>query len=174
MKKNFLSNWKSGLTVSIVSIPLSLALAITSGATPTQGIITAFWAGLLGALFASNNYNIIGPTGALAGVLLSFALSHGFGVLPFIAIFAGIFIFVAYLFKWDRYIIFIPQSVIHGFTLGVAFIIAFGQLSSVFGIYLKEKSESFIGGILLIFKNLDQANWTVFFFFFLSKLFIYF
>jgi hypothetical protein len=50
MKEKIMQNWKSGLTVSIVSIPLSLALAISSGATPTQGIITAFWAGLMGGI----------------------------------------------------------------------------------------------------------------------------
>lgn len=50
LKQHVRENWKSGLTVAFINIPLSLALAIASGATPVQGIITAFWAGLIGAI----------------------------------------------------------------------------------------------------------------------------
>lgn len=174
MRTKILQNWKSGLTVSIVSIPLALALAITSGATPTQGIITAFWAGLLGAFFASSNYNIIGPTGALAGILVSYALTHGYQVLPLVAILSGLLIMAAYLFHLDKYIIFIPRSVVHGFTLGVAFIIGLGQLDNIFGITDLHKTDSVLQNVLLTFQNLNQANWSVFIIFIITTLFIIF
>ena len=99
MKDLLLKNWKSGLTVSLISTPLAIALALGSGATPTQGIITAFWAGLLGAIFGSSNFNIIGPTGALSGVLIAYAITHGAGSLPIIAIVAGFIIFLCYCTK---------------------------------------------------------------------------
>ncbi|MDP3970896.1 MAG: SulP family inorganic anion transporter [bacterium] len=174
MKSKILQNWKSGLTVSIVTIPLSLALAITSGATPTQGIITAFWAGLIGALLGGSNYNIVGPTGALAGVLVSYTLIHGYQVLPMVAILSGIIIMIAYIFRLDKYIIFIPRSVVNGFTLGVAFIIGFGQLDSALGMADIHKTESFIENIFIIFKNLNQAHWGVFLLFIFSTLLIIF
>ena len=104
-------NWKSGITVSIVSIPLALALAITSGATPTQGIITAFWAGLLSAFLGGSNFNIVGPTGALAGILITYSLTHGYQILPIVAIISGLLIMIAYIFHLDKYIIFIPKFV---------------------------------------------------------------
>jgi SulP family sulfate permease len=168
MKEKIIQNWKSGLTVSIVSIPLSLALAISSGATPTQGIITAFWAGLMGGIFASSNFNIIGPTGALAGILIGFTFKYGYQYLPLVSILSGILIFVAYLFNFDKYIIFIPQSVVHGFTLGVAFIIGFGQLDTILGIVGLEKKETFILNIVNILQHIDQMNWLVFLSFLLS------
>jgi SulP family sulfate permease len=67
-------NLKPGLTVSLVSVPLSISLAIAGGGSPTMGIVTAFWAGLLSAIFGGSHYNITGPTGALSGVLAAAAL----------------------------------------------------------------------------------------------------
>ena len=174
MKSKILQNLKSGITVSIISIPLALALAISSGATPTQGIITAFWAGLIGGFLGSSNYNIIGPTGALAGILMTFAFTYGYEVLPIIAIISGILISIAYLFNLDKFIIFIPQSVIHGFTLGVAFIIGLGQLDSALGITGIQKTEHFITNVITILQNLYQTHWLIFVAFIASTLFILF
>ena len=172
MKNKILQNWKSGLTVSIVSIPLALALAITSGATPTQGIITAFWAGLLGALLGGSNFNIVGPTGALAGILVSYTLIHRYQALPIIAIISGIIILFAYIFHLDKYIIFIPRSVVHGFTLGVAFIIGLGQLDNALGITDLNKTESFIKNIGITLQNINQTHVGILAIFIISILFI--
>jgi len=160
--KKIQENWKSGITVSMISVPLALALAITSGATPTQGIITAFWAGLLGAIFGGSHFNVIGPTGALAGILISYSLSHGYETLPLIAILSGIIIMFAYFFHLDKYIIFIPKSVVHGFTLGVAMIIGVGQLDNILGINDIEKSEHFIVNIINILQNIEKAHYGIF------------
>lgn len=172
LKNNLKHNWKSGLTVACISIPLSLALAIASGATPVQGIITALWAGLIGALLGGSHFNIIGPTGALSGILISFAIVHGSTSLPVIAILAGIIILFFYIFKFDKYIIFIPRSVVQGFTLGVAFIIAFGQLDSIFGVTGIEKGESIVDNIALTLSHFAEFRWSVFAIFLGSVLFI--
>jgi hypothetical protein len=66
---NLKQNWKSGVTVSLVNVPLSVSLATASGASPEQGIATAFWGGLIAALFGGSQFNIVGPTGALSGLL---------------------------------------------------------------------------------------------------------
>lgn len=128
------ANWKSGLTVALVSVPLSLSLAIASGATPVMGIITAIWAGLVAAIFGGSDFNVIGPAGALSGILASFALTNGAQMLPVLAILSGIMIFGFYLLKWDKYLIFIPSSVMHGFTLGVGLTIGLGQMNFALGL----------------------------------------
>jgi SulP family sulfate permease len=127
-------NWKSALSVALVSVPLSLSLAIASGASPVAGIITAIWAGLIAGIFGGSNYNIVGPAGALAGILAAIALTYGATILPLIAILAGIIVLIIWALGWDRYLIFVPSSVVHGFTLGVAFTIAFGQLNFALGL----------------------------------------
>jgi len=173
LKNQLKLNWKSGLTVAFISIPLSLALAIASGATPVQGIITALWAGLIGAFLGGSPFNIIGPTGALSGILISFAITNGSFALPVIAILAGIIIFIFYIFKFDKYIIFIPRSVVQGFTLGVAFIIAFGQLDSILGVTGVVKTENIIENIVATLSHFSEIRWSVFAIFILSVLFIF-
>ena len=113
-------NWQSGLTVALISIPLSLSLAIASGATPLQGILTAIWAGFIYAFFAGSRYNVVGPAGALSGILALYAFSHGAAALPMLAIVTGVLIYGAYLLRLERYLVFVPASSLHGFTLGVA------------------------------------------------------
>ncbi len=167
-------NWKSGITVAFVSIPLSIALAIASGATPTQGIITAFWAGLLGAFFGGSHFNIIGPTGALSGILLTYAIVNGYAVLPIIAIISGVIILVVWTLKLDRYIIFIPKVVVHGFTLGVAFIIALGQLDSMLGLDGIPKTEKLTQNVWMSLQHYAEINWWIFLIFILGAVFIFF
>jgi SulP family sulfate permease len=149
MRKLFLikkikENWKSGLTVSLISLPLAVTLAVASHATPVQGVITAMWAGFISALFGGSHYNIIGPTGALSGLLASYAIIHGQQVLPTLALLSGIMIFIAYFFKLEKYLVFIPSCTIHGFVLGIAFIIMFNQLNFAFGLLQVPLHESFV------------------------------
>lgn len=156
--KKILANWKAGLTVALVSIPLSISLAVASGASPTAGIITAMWAGLIASLFGGSNFNIVGPTGALSGMVAVFATAHGMSAIPILTITVGLFILFAYVIKLERYLIFIPSSVIHGFTLGVAFIIGLNQLNYALGLKNVPQHEQLLANLLESFKHLDQIS----------------
>lgn len=159
---NLKNNWKSGVTVSLVSIPLSISLAVAAGATPLMGIITAVWAGLLASIFGGSNFNVVGPTGALSGILAVFALSRGADALPGLAIVTGLIIIIFFVFHLEKYVILIPSSVIHGFTLGVAFIIGLNQLNFALGLKDLPAHEHFIQNVFESLKNLDRFDmWTV-------------
>jgi len=148
-------NWKSGLTVALVSIPLSISLAIASQATPVAGIITAIWAGLIASIVGSSNYNVIGPTGALSGLLASYAITHGSAGLSMLALVTGLFILAVYFLRLEHYIHYIPMSTIHGFSLGVACIIALNQLNFVLNIQNLPKHEKFIHNLL---ESINHVN----------------
>lgn len=154
VKLNIKNNLKSGITVSLISIPLSVSLAVASGVTPLIGIITAIWAGLIAAVFGGSNFNIVGPTGALSGVIATYVILHGISGLPMLTIIVGLIILVAYFLKLERYLILIPSSVIHGFTLGVAFIIGLGQLNFALGLENLTKHETFLSNLLESLKHL--------------------
>lgn len=151
-------NWKSGLTVAFVSIPLSISLAVAAGATPLMGVITAIWAGLLASFFGGSNFNIVGPTGALSGILVVLAIKFGVSILPLIAIIAGLLTLVVYVLRWERYIVFIPSSVVHGFTLGVAFIIGLGQFNFAMGLKNLPAHESLIANLRESLAHIDSAQ----------------
>ncbi|MFI5332949.1 MAG: SulP family inorganic anion transporter [Candidatus Babeliales bacterium] len=151
------TNLQSGLTVALVSIPLSISLAIASHTTPVVGIITAIWAGLIASLFGGSNFNIIGPTGALSGVLATYAIAHGAASLPSLAIASGLIIIAAYFLHLERYLIFVPASTIHGFTLGIACIIVISQLTSALGITGLPTHEHCINNLKEILGHLDMV-----------------
>lgn len=156
------TNWKSGLTVALVSIPLSVSLAVASESTPTAGIITAIWAGLIASLFGGSHFNIVGPTGALSGILAAYALQQGAEALPVLAIVAGIFILLGFFLHIERFLVFIPASTIHGFTLGVAVIIAASQLNFALGLTGLPAHEHFRENLRESVAHLGNASWETF------------
>jgi SulP family sulfate permease len=166
-------NWRSGITVSLVSIPLSVSLAVASQSTPVIGIITAIWAGLIASIFGGSDFNVVGPTGALSGLLATYALAHGQLSLSMLAIVAGVFILIAYLGKLERYLVFVPASTVHGFTLGVAFIIAFGQFNFATGLKGLPAHEKFIDNLFESLRNISHLSGETFGVFVLFLLALY-
>lgn len=167
------ANWKSGLTVSLVSIPLSVSLAVASHASPVMGIVTAVWAGLVASFFGGSNFNIVGPTGALSGILATYAIAHGQESLAVLAIVSGVFILLAYFFHLERYLVFVPGSAIHGFTLGVAFIIGLNQLNFAFGLTGLKPQEKFIENVIQSLVHVDSASLLAVVIFLLSLLVLF-
>lgn len=151
-------NWKSGLTVALVSIPMSVSLAVASHSTPVVGIITAIWAGLIASIFGGSNYNIVGPTGALSGILATYAVIHGSESLATLAIVTGFFIILAWYFKFERYLAFVPASTIQGFTIGVALIIALNQLNYALGLTGLPVHEKFISNVIESLSSINKTS----------------
>ncbi len=150
--KNLVSqNWKSALTVAFISVPLSIALSIASGAGPLPGLIAGIWGTLIGSIFIGSNYNIIGAAGALTtvlfGAVLAAPLGLGAAVLPILALFTGAIIFFVWLLKLDRFLYYIPSSVMYGFAAGVAILIAASQLFDATGLSKLTRTGHFVGDI---------------------------
>lgn len=171
MLNNLKQNWKSGVTVSLVSIPLSVSLAIAAGSTPVAGIITAIWAGLFAAIFGGSNFNIVGPTGALSGILATYAFINGAQSLAVLAIATGVVVILSWVLRLERYLVFIPANTIQGFTLGVAFIIGMNQTNFALGYPKLPGYEKFIDNILESLRHIDKISFEsliVFVLFFLG------
>lgn len=162
------NNLKSGLTVALVSLPLSISLAIAADATPVQGIITAVWAGGIAAMIGGSHYNIVGPTGALSGILSFYSVTYGSAILPILAMLTGVFSMLVYLSRLDKYLVFIPSSVMHGFSMGVAFIIAANQLNFIFGLPKLKRHPEFLANLFETFNNIKFASGLAVGFFLLS------
>jgi sulfate permease, SulP family len=127
-------NWKSGLAVALINIPLSISLAVASlgadsASAPLVGILTAIWGGMIASIFASSHHNIFGPAGALSGILIVFSLTVGAQYVPFVAVLAGLIILAMWGLRVAKYITLIPTSVLHGFLLAVAVTIGATQLN---------------------------------------------
>lgn len=130
----FYQNLKSGLTVGLVNLPLSISLAVASGSTPSAGILSGLIGGFIAGIFGGSNYNVVGPTGALSGFLMAIILKYGISVIPIITFITGIITFIVRFFHLENFIDLLPTAVNQGFTMGVALIIFFNQMNSALGI----------------------------------------
>jgi SulP family sulfate permease len=161
IKKLVGENWKSGLTVAFISVPLSIALSIASGAGPLPGLIAGIWGTLIGSIFIGSNYNIIGAAGALTtvlfGAVLAAPLGLGAQILPLLAILTGIIIFAVWLLRLDIYLYYIPASVMYGFAAGVAILIAIAQLFDATGLALK-RTGHVIGDIETFIAHVEDIH----------------
>jgi SulP family sulfate permease len=160
-KKHYKSNIWSGITVALISLPLSIALALASGATPEQGIITGIWATLFAALFGGSPVNVIGVAGALSSIVFGFVATFP-GVSPVVltsilAIASGFVIAIIYALKLDTYLRYVPASVMTGFASGVAILIASGQLFDALGLAIK-KTGHFLPNMKLLLENISTTN----------------
>lgn len=124
----------AGVTVAMVALPLSLAIAIASGAEPSKGLITAIVAGFLISLLGGSRVQIGGPTGAFIVVVFGVVAEHGYDGLVLATFMAGLILLVAGYFRAGNLIRLIPEPVINGFTIGIAVIIATSQLKDLFGL----------------------------------------
>jgi hypothetical protein len=102
------NNWKAGVTVALVSVPLSISLGIASGTTPMRGIACAIFGGLCGGIFGSSDYNIVGPAGALSGMLTSYVIQWGEDCLPWISIMSSVICLACLVLRLDTFMLLMP------------------------------------------------------------------
>ena len=124
----------AGVTVAMVALPLSLAIAIASGAPPETGIITAVIGGFLISALGGSRVQIGGPTGAFIVVVYGVIAAHGLSGLILATLMAGAILIAAALLRAGNLIRLVPEPVINGFTIGIAIIIATSQLKDFFGL----------------------------------------
>ena len=148
----------AGITVGIVAVPLALAFAIASGATPSQGIFTAVIAGFFISFLGGSRYQIGGPTGAFVIIIYGIIAQHGYDGLIIATIMAGIILICLGIARVGSFIKFIPYPVTTGFTAGIGVVIFSSQIKDFLGLTYKETSPEFIDKWISIFSNLSTIN----------------
>lgn len=126
----------AGLTVGVVALPLSMALAIATGVPPQYGLYTAIVAGFVIALLGGSRCQVSGPTAAFVVVLLPIVGRFGLGGLALASCMAGFLLVIMSVARLGRYVQVIPYSVTTGFTAGIGIVIAVLQVKDFFGLQL--------------------------------------
>ena len=152
---DFRADALSGLTVAIVALPLSMAIAIASGVTPDRGLYTAVVGGFIVSLLGGSRFQIGGPAGAFIVLVALTAERHGVDGVILATAMAGVFLVAAGFLRLGTYIKFIPYPVTVGFTSGIAVIIFASQLKDLLGITLPGKEpgefipklQALVGGL---------------------------
>jgi SulP family sulfate permease len=154
----FQADLLAGLTVAIVALPLSMAIAIASGVSPDRGLYTAIIGGFLVSALGGSRFQIGGPAGAFIVLVAATAARHGVDGLILATLMAGFFMIAAGYLRLGTYIKFIPYPVTVGFTSGIAVIIFASQLGELFGLTLQGKQP---GELIAKLTALGEAAGTV-------------
>ena len=152
-----LADAMAGITVALVALPLSIAIAIASGATPKAGLITAILGGLLISALGGSRVQIGGPTGAFIIVVAGVINQFGYDGLLLATFLAGMILVAAGLVRAGRFIALVPEPVIEGFTVGIALIIAVSQLKDLLGMSAHVPAD-LVHGLPALWAARSQAN----------------
>lgn len=134
----------AGLTVAIVALPLSMALAIASGASPAVGLHTAIIAGFLISALGGSRVQIGGPTAAFIPVVFNVIAVHGYDGMVVATLMAGAMLVLAGLLRLGTMVKYMPQPVITGFTAGIAVSIFSSQIKDLLGLDMASVPGAFI------------------------------
>ncbi|TKT69142.1 SulP family inorganic anion transporter [Aquamicrobium sp. LC103] len=126
----------AGLTVAIVALPLSMAIAIASGVSPDRGLFTAIVGGFIVSALGGSRFQIGGPAGAFIVLVSATAQRHGVEGLILATAMSGVLLMLAGYLRLGSYIKFIPYPVTIGFTAGIGVVILASQLHDFFGLTL--------------------------------------
>jgi len=157
-REHWLPNAIAGLVVGIVAMPLAMAFAIASGATPAQGLYTAIVAGITASLLGGSRVQISGPTGAFVAVLAGITAQYGIAGLQAATFMAGVILLIMGLTRLGGVIKFIPGPVITGFTAGIAVVIWVGQWKDFFGLNPAGSGLHFHDRVIELARVLPQAH----------------
>lgn len=154
----FRADLVAGITVAMVALPLSLAIAIASGADPAKGLVTAIVGGFFISLLGGSRVQIGGPTGAFIVVVYGVIADHGYDGLVLATFMAGILLLIGGYFRIGRLIRYVPEAVVNGFTIGIAIIIASSQIKDFFGLQITEVPADFLEKLPVLWEARDTAS----------------
>ncbi len=148
----------AGVTVAMVAIPLSIAIAIASGAAPATGLITAIIGGFLISLLGGSRVQIGGPTGAFIVVVYGVIATHGYDGLVLATLMAGVILVLAGVFRAGSLIAHVPEPVISGFTIGIGIIIGASQLKDFMGLGIVRLPSEFLPKMTALWEARASLN----------------
>nr|WP_305888672.1 SulP family inorganic anion transporter [Methylomonas sp. SURF-2] len=170
----------AGLIVALTAIPMAMGFSMAMGLRPEQGIIAGALGCIIGRTWGGSKYQVYGPTAAfipiIGGLIAKYgeagggSLAEAHGFLVFVSIIAGIILMLMGVFGLGKHAKAVPNSIIVGFTVGIAVAIALSNFESILGIEsyqdLLGEDEDIKGGLLhnlaLAYGNIDKINlWSV-------------
>jgi SulP family sulfate permease len=134
----------AGLTVAVVALPLSMAIAIASGVSPEKGLYTSIAAGFIVSLLGGSRFQVGGPAGAFIGLVASVVERQGYDGLALATAIAGLILVAVALLRVGTYIKYIPFPVTVGFTAGIAVIIIASQIKDLLGLTIAHEPSALL------------------------------
>lgn len=161
-KEQVRSDIIAGIIVAIIALPLSIALAISSGVSPEKGLITAIFAGFMISFLGGSKVQIGGPTGAFVIIIYSIIQEYGLNGLITATIMAGIILVIMGLLRFGSLIKYVPKTITIGFTSGIAITLMSTQIKDFLGLNIDNVPAEFFPKWQSYFGNMNSLNiWSL-------------
>ena len=134
--RSFRKDASAAITVAIVAIPLSMAIAVASGVSPERGLYAAVIGGFIVSALGGSRFQIGGPAGAFIVLVSATVAKFGIDGLILTVFLSGLMLTALGLSRIGALIRYIPHAVTVGFTCGIAVIILASQLRDLAGLPL--------------------------------------
>jgi len=134
-------DFSAGLIVALTAIPMAMGFAMASGLRPEQGIIAGAVACLVGRTFGGSKYQVYGPTAAFIPLIASMAANYNHAFIVAASVIAGAILMILGLLGWGRVAKKVPNSIVVGFTAGIAVAIAGSHLGDALGVVFAKGSS---------------------------------
>ncbi|HJU30066.1 MAG TPA: SulP family inorganic anion transporter [Hyphomicrobiaceae bacterium] len=154
----FRADAAAGLTVAIVALPLSMAIAIGSGLSPEKGLYTAIVGGFLISALGGSRFQIGGPAGAFIALVAAIIERHGYDGLVLATMMAGSMMIAIGLLRLGTFIKYIPFPVIVGFTAGIAAIIVASQVKELLGLDLAREPTALLPKVAALWESIGTLK----------------
>ena len=159
--QSFKADVVAALTVAIVALPLSMAIAIASHVGPERGLYTAIVGGFLISALGGSRFQIGGPAGAFIVLVAAIVDSKGIDALVLATMMAGIILFIVGASGLGRFIRYVPHAVTVGFTAGIAVIIFASQIKDLFGLHLAgQEPGALVAKLVALFSAAATINFA--------------
>jgi SulP family sulfate permease len=157
-RPSFRDDTLAGITVGVIALPLSMALAIATGVPPQHGLYTAIVAGIVTALSGGSRVNISGPTAAFVVILVPIVREFGLAGLLLSGCLAGLMLVVMGLLRFGSLIELVPYPVTIGFTSGIAVVIATLQLRDFLGLNCPPLLGHYHENVMSLIRSANTLN----------------
>lgn len=156
----FFKDLLAGISIGIIAIPLAMALAIAIGLEPQHDLYTAIVAGFIIPLCGGSKFSVSGPTAAFVVILYPVVQQYGLPGLLISSFMSGIFLIIFSVLRLGRYIEYISESVVLGFTTGIGIVIAVLQIKDLLGITIDEMPKQFIDKLSVLANNISSFSFN--------------
>ncbi|GHS91698.1 sodium-independent anion transporter [Alphaproteobacteria bacterium] len=156
--KTFLKDLQAAISVTVVSLPFSMALAIASGCTPDRGLYTSIVAGGLVSLLGGSRHQIAGPTAAFVVVVLNIVQKFGYEGLVVATLMASVFMIFSGAMRLGSIIKYLPFPITAGFTTGIGVVLLVSQIKDLLGLHIDKVPGDIIEKLKCFYENIATID----------------
>jgi SulP family sulfate permease len=157
--RQFRADAASGLTVAILALPLSMAIAVASGVSPERGLYSAIIGGFIVSAMGGSRFQIGGPAGAFIVLVSITGARFGLEGLILAVLLSGVMLCLAGALRIGSLVRHVPHVVTVGFTAGIAAIILVSQISDLLGLeHLANEPAELVPKLVGLASHIRDAN----------------